>query len=472
MESTHPKARPAAGHSILCRAAICSLLLSVLACGCKEPAGNDTPVAPVRLPAEFEPIESVLLRWRFGEVNAFHLDLVENTILAGAVPLILVQEAAEIDAISAFLRENGVPPEPARFLTVPTDSIWVRDYAPFTVAEGSAEKLGLVDFRYSYRDQLADDNVGMGVAAKLGMRLYEATGAANEVVLDGGDLLTDGFGTAFCSYKVVADNAPSESELAARLNRFLGITRNIVLESLPSGANNHVDMVLKLLDEETLLLGEYKTPGPARDALERLRDFLAPIPSCYGRPFRIFRIPMPGNGGEGDFRTYLNALILNDRILVPAYGVEEDFEAMDAYAAVAPGYTIIPLDCSGLIQQRGAIHCVTREFPQAPSIRIAHPRILEPVRAGNHIQIRASCFSKFPVEAVFLHVRMPGKAVFERIRMAAAGEGVYSATLSLESEGELRYRISAHGNGVAGHKPSNGNAGGYISLDIHNVRPK
>ncbi len=239
----------------------------------------------------------------------------------------------------------------------------------------------------------------------------------------------------------------------------------MVLESLPSGANNHIDMVLKLLDEETILLGEYQTEGPARDALERLREFLAAVPSCYGRPFRIFRVPMPGLGLEGDFRTYLNALIVNNRILVPAYGLPQDFEAVEAYSAAAPAYTIASLDCSGLIQQRGAIHCVTREFPRVPAIRVAHPRILDPVRVGDVVHIRASCFAEFPVESAALHVRMPGDAVFRRHKMAPV-DGVYAATLRVERAGELRYRISAHGNGITGHKPCNGDAGGYLKLEV------
>jgi agmatine/peptidylarginine deiminase len=451
---------------------LCSILLVMTAGACNKAQVVAKPEAPIRLPAEYEPVESVLQRWKFGEADAFHLEMVEGTLLAGATPVVLVANEEAKQAISSYLKDRGVHPDQVHFVTGQTDSLWVRDYAPFAIAEGPREAMRLVDFGYSYPGQKADDGAPNWIAPALGLDLYPAADPNRGLVIDGGDLLTDGYGASFFSSKFVENNGLESAELSKRLNQLLGIQRGIVLESLPSGANNHVDMVLKILDEETILLGEYTTPGPARDALERFQKLLSSIHSCYGRPFRLFRIPMPGEGLDGDFRTYLNALIVNDHIFVPAYGIPEDFDAIKAYNAAAPGYTIKTLDCSGLIQQRGAIHCVTKEYPRAAGIRIAHARILETVRTGGGIRFQARCFSASPVDSVILHVRRPGEAIYRRHRMTLDEDGIYWKTLPMDRPGEWRYRISAHGNGMSAHKPINGYSGGYLTLNVSEADPE
>lgn len=450
----------------------CSILLVVAIGACEQAQVLGKPEPPVRLPAEYEPVESVLQRWKFGEADVFHLEMVEGTLQAGAIPVVLVSDKNAKAAISTYLRERGVHPEQVRFVTVQTDSLWVRDYAPFAIVDGSREAMRLVDFGYSYPGQQADDSAPKWIAPTMGLDLYPAALADQGLVVDGGDLLTDGYGASFFSSKFVENNGLESDELSKRLNDLLGIQRSIVLDSLPSGANNHVDMVLKILDEETILLGEYTTPGPARDALERFQKLLSTVHSCYGRPFRLFRIPMPGIGQEGDFRTYLNALIVNDHIFVPAYGIPEDFAAIHAYKAAAPGYIIKTLDCSGLIQQRGAIHCVTKEYPRATGIRIAHARILETVSAGGGIRFQARCFSASSVQSVILHVRRPDEAIYRRHRMTLDEDGIHWKTLTMDRAGEWRYRISAHGNGSSAHKPINGYSGGYLTLNVAEDPPR
>ena len=107
--------------------AVCVCVIATALCGCGRRSSIAPPQPPVRLPAEFEPTASVMLRWRLGEVDPFHLGLVENIIAADAVPIVLVEDNGELDSVSRYLRENGVPPDPVHFVTVPTNSLWVRD---------------------------------------------------------------------------------------------------------------------------------------------------------------------------------------------------------------------------------------------------------------------------------------------------------------------------------------------------------
>ena len=46
------------------------------------------------------------------------------------------------------------------------------------------------------------------------------------------------------------------------MNKFLGVDRYIKMNTLPYDQIHHIDMHMKLLDEETLLVGQYP-PGIA-----------------------------------------------------------------------------------------------------------------------------------------------------------------------------------------------------------------
>ena len=73
------------------------------------------------------------------------------------------------------------------------------------------------------------------------------------------------------------------------------------------------------------------------------------------------RIPMPSNAGHSVFRSYTNALAVNDRVLVPVYDEDSRFEAtaLDVFETAYPGRTIVPVDSDEIIYWSGAIHCVT-----------------------------------------------------------------------------------------------------------------
>jgi len=63
-------------------------------------------------------------------------------------------------------------------------------------------------------------------------------------------------------------------------------------------------------------------------------------------------------------RTYTNSLIVNDRVIVPTYGIPDDDDALAVYGEVFPDKTIVPLNAEDIIESGGAWHCVTMEFPE------------------------------------------------------------------------------------------------------------
>ena len=59
----------------------------------------------------------------------------------------------------------------------------------------------------------------------------------------------------------------------------------------------------------------------------------------------------------------MNYLIINDAVLVPQFGKEQDTAAMNVFRQYFPEREIIGINSMALLKQFGGIHCATMHFP-------------------------------------------------------------------------------------------------------------
>ncbi|MFO1507569.1 MAG: agmatine deiminase family protein, partial [Lysobacterales bacterium] len=69
--------------------------------------------------------------------------------------------------------------------------------------------------------------------------------------------------------------------------------------------------------------------------------------------------------------SYANYLVLNDAVVMPAYGNGADDHAAEVLAAAHPRREIVPVDARSLIWQNGSVHCVTMQLPEGVLARAA-----------------------------------------------------------------------------------------------------
>lgn len=137
-------------------------------------------------------------------------------------------------------------------------------------------------------------------------------------------------------------------------------------------------MHMKLLDEQTLLVGQYPpgvADGPQIEA--NLNYVVSTFPSVFGTPYKVIRVPMPPDNGlwpnnGGDYFTYTNSSFINKTLIVPVYGIPQDTIALNIYRDALPGYTIKPINCLGMIGALGALHCITKEIGTDDPLLISH----------------------------------------------------------------------------------------------------
>ncbi|MBL7808214.1 MAG: agmatine deiminase family protein, partial [Saprospiraceae bacterium] len=273
------------------------------------------------------------------------------------------------------------------FVIAPNNSIWVRDYGPNCVYSNNVDSLFFVDWIYNRTNRPKDDTIATALAPHFNVPLYSTSAAPTDMVNTGGNFMSDGMGTAFASSLILNENElgnpygvseKTEAEIDQILSDFMGIDRYIKMTPLPYDVIHHIDMHMKLLDEERLLVGQYPAgiaDGPQIEA--NIQYVLSNFQTGFNKPYKVIRIPMPPEGNlypnnGGDYRTYANAVFVNKTILVPFYQQQYDTTAQRIWEASMPGYKVVGINCNSIIPSLGAIHCITKEVGVNEPLRIVH----------------------------------------------------------------------------------------------------
>ncbi len=346
------------------------------------------PTLPVRTMAEWEELQALTIAWNG-----------QSTILSEIVRaareecnvIICCENQSIINSAKTTLTSKGIDiSSKVTFLVAPNNSIWMRDYGPNCVYANAVDSLYLIDWIYN-RPRPKDDAVPQQLGAFLGVPVYSTTLAPDDLVNTGGNFMADGLGTAFASKLIYDENGPnnaygqsnhSVAEVKGILHDYMGIDRYINMETLPFDGIHHLDMHMKLLDEETLLVGQYPAntaDGPQIEA--NMQYVLSTYPSPFGTPYKVVRIPMPADGNDdypdndGQYRTYANAVFVNKTVILPFYEEKYDTTAQRIWAESLPGYKIVGINCNSIIGSLGAIHCITKEIGVADPLHVVHQEL-------------------------------------------------------------------------------------------------
>ena len=195
---------------------------------------------------------------------------------------------------------------------------------------------------------------------------------------------------------------------------------------------------VRRLTGETLSAGDY-------EHLNNLAAHLDTLRNLDGREFEVVRIPQPpftygGPAGTINY-TYTNSQILNDKVLVPIYGFESDAEALQLYADLMPGYEIIGIDSSFIIQYWGAIHCVANTLHGENPLVVLHEPLTS-VPSGSPVTVAFRINPRFTDTTAAVYYRQTGELEFTEAT-AEFADGVWTAILPPVSE-DFAYYLAGH----------------------------
>ncbi len=341
---------------------------------------TNPPNQPVRTMAEWEEIQALAITWT--DYQSMHKEIIKAAQKECQVYIVCSASSGYDSAsIKTSLTSAGIPLTNLHFTIAPYNSVWIRDYGPNSCYMNDVDSLILVDWKYNRPTRPKDDTVSSVIARDLKIPIYlMAQVPANELIATGGNWMSDGLGNAFGSNLTVTENpGKTVTQIDQLANAFMGINRYTHMTVLPYDGIHHIDMHMKLLDEETLLVGQYPngiSDGPQIEA--NIQYILSTYNSVFGTPYKIIRIPQPPDqtnkypNSGGDYLTYANASFVNKTIIVPQYYAKYDTTALRIWREACPGYNVVGINSNLSIPASGALHCITHEIGVKYPLFISH----------------------------------------------------------------------------------------------------
>ena len=408
------------------------------------PGFTDPPSSPVRASAEWEEIDMLVITW-----TSFPAILTQIVAAAQNETKVLIV-CSDSNAVKSTLTMANVPLLNVDYLIAPFNSIWCRDYGQWNVYTNDVDSLALIDWIYN-RPRPKDDTVPFAVQGYSGLPIYHTTTPPYDLVHTGGNFMCDGFGTGFSSNLILTDNPGKQSaDIDTIMKKFMGIERYIKMNTLPYDQIHHIDMHMKLLDEETLLVGEYPAgiaDGPQIEA--NLQFVLSNFNSVFGTPYKIIRMPMPPDGmgnfpGVGDYRTYTNSVFVNKTLIVPVYNAGADSTALRIYREALPGYHVVGIDCNSIIPSLGAIHCITKEVASSDPLLISHQALHDTYNTTTPYSVMARIQHRSGISQAWVHFRTDTLQPWQAIPMNNSSGYNWLANIPAQAaESEVYYYIEA-----------------------------
>lgn len=370
-----------------------------------QPLGiTSPPEGALRTMAEWEEIDALTITW------TSYQSVLREIVRAAQLETQVYIVCSDSTVVKNYLTSNSVPLTNLHYVIAPFNSIWIRDYGQNCVYRNDVDSLILVDWIYN-RPRPKDDTIPSVLGRTLGIPLYETSQSPYDLIHTGGNFMSDGFGTAFSSELVVNEN-PNHTvpEIDTIMNQFMGINRYIKMPVLPYDGIHHIDMHMKLIDEETLLIGQYPVgvaDGPQIEA--NLQFVLSNFNSVYGTPYKVVRIVQPPdqNGDYpnqgGDYLTYTNAVFVNKTVILPTYYQQYDTTALRVWREALPGYNIVGVPCSTIIPASGAVHCITHCIGSADPLLISHQPLPNTSNTTNPYQVDARIQHKSGIQSATIY---------------------------------------------------------------------
>ena len=413
------------------------------------------PYDNIRTAAEWEEVQALVITWT-NQYNSIQRKIVD----AAQEECKVIIHCSDSNQVKSYLNGQGIPDVNIDYIEAPYNSIWIRDYGANTCYANMVEDVFLVDWIYN-RPRPSDDAIPDAYGNYLGLDVYSTTANPNKIMSTGGNWMSDGDGVAFSSNLVLDENDGNgdfgslsypnhnEAELDEIFQNWMGIDEYIKMTELPYDEIHHIDMHMKLLDEETLLIGEYPegtSDGPQIEA--NIQYVLSNFNTKFGTPFKVVRIPQPSatNGNfppNAYYRTFTNLTFVNNTILLPTYREEYDTIAIRILEEQLPGYTIAPIDIDNsgqsLISNGGGIHCITHTVGVNEPLYITHKKLENTADTENDYLAAATILHRNGITEASLFYKTDPEDGYTEISMTNTTGDEWSASIPAQPLGSTVY---------------------------------
>ncbi|MBL6829215.1 MAG: agmatine deiminase family protein [Puniceicoccaceae bacterium] len=333
-----------------------------------------------RFPAEWEQQEAIWFAWPVRRTlwpecfDRVRKQLAALYVLAARYQFVRVLCVAEEQPILRKLMASHGDDSAVELYDYQTDDVWIRDYGPLFLIHDHKQELCITDWRYNawgnkFPEQQKDDRATAWIAEQLGLCHYEFN-----QVLEGGAVESNGAGYILTTEVVLlnptrnGDTTPTKIE--QQLSSGLGADAILWLRNglVGDDTDGHIDNLARFFKADGILIAEATdTEDSNYCALAENTRCLQDFRTLQGKPFDLVKLSLPDpitHQGQFLAASYLNFVVLNGAVLVPTYGQpKNDATALEIIGDCFPDREIIAVDCSDIIKEGGALHCMSQQQP-------------------------------------------------------------------------------------------------------------
>ncbi|MFV0456669.1 MAG: agmatine/peptidylarginine deiminase [Pseudomonas sp.] len=265
-----------------------------------------------------------------------------------------------------------------KFLTMPLDDVWVRDYGGCFVVDGQGGR-GLVDFNFNgWGGKQRSSNDTM-VAETLSYELH-ADYIGSQLVGEGGGIEVDGHDTAImtesCWVNSNRNPGMSRAQIEDELKANLGLRKIIWLPGIKGKdiTDAHVDYYARFVKPGVVIANLDNDPKSYDYAVTRTHlDILKAATDAAGRKLVVHTLPPPLKARSNVYTCnnpnfapgYINYLPINGAVIAPQFGdAAADKYCKDLLTRLYPDRTIVQVNIDPIVGGGGGIHCVTKNMPR------------------------------------------------------------------------------------------------------------
>jgi agmatine/peptidylarginine deiminase len=246
----------------------------------------------------------------------------------------------------------------AGLVSMALDTPWIRDYGPLEVQ--SKGEIAWLDMIYAPEDRPQDD----AVPTLLGEVFDVPRQAEPQFHLEGGGIISNGAGLCGITESSLQDLglADAQEEQWENFLETIGCRTLARLPQLPSEATGHVDMLAQFLSPTQVAIAAPTADSPpdVEEALRGARQSLAQAAEADGSRLEFVELPLVNR--EDLYFSYVNGLRTPGHYFVPSYSLVDPAVEALAHARLAgalAGVQVVGVDSDEMIENGGAIHCVT-----------------------------------------------------------------------------------------------------------------
>jgi agmatine deiminase len=384
--------------------------------------------ASIRQPAEFEPMQGVLIRYPFGISLGIIKEMAEDVNV-----VTVVATTSEKNTVQSQYQSYGIDLAHCSYLIAPSDSYWTRDYGPWFIINENSEQ-GIVDFTYN-RPRPNDDLIPVKYATNQSIPL-----TTMPLETAGGNYMTDGQGIAISTTLIWEENPGlTHDQITQMVSDYLGIDTYHVVADVNDEYIEHIDCWGKYLSPDTILIRQVPSSHSQYDEIEAAVDYFESQTNCYGTPYTVARVYTPND------EPYTNSLILNNKVLVPVTGSQWDDDALLSYQQAMPGYEV--LGFTGSWESTDALHCRAMGITDRYMLYIEHTPLAgdQPSQDGYDIEANIIPYSGQSLlsASTGVHWRIENES-WNFIQMQPLGDDSYHAVIPPQENGtRVSYYIHA-----------------------------